>query len=209
MSTSTSAMVLVPVFGVACLVGLSCKREQPPERPAPVELDMFAPDDPSNWTCEDETIIATATADTTYDHVPPGEGVWRYRVRAIDAESHASGWSNSRDRDIATVTAANAPRAYRTDLGANYPNPFNPSTQIPFVVGGAEGSAAAHVTLSIYSVTGARVATLMDGVRAPGTYQGRWNGLTDRGAPVPTGIYFARLSVDGSPAATRKLVLLK
>jgi hypothetical protein len=160
-------------------------------------------------TCASESIVATATTDTTYDHVPPSEGLWRYRVRAIDAESHASGWSNARDRDVATVTAAGAPRAYRTELGANYPNPFNPSTQIPFVVGGAAGSGTTHVSLAIYSVTGARVATLMDGVRAPGTYQARWNGLNDRGAPVPTGIYFVRLAVAGAAPQTRKLVLLK
>lgn len=66
-------MVLVPVFGVACLVGLSCKREQPPEQPAPVELDVFAPDDPSNWTCEDETITEDQIAAWCGEHRDRGQ----------------------------------------------------------------------------------------------------------------------------------------
>jgi hypothetical protein len=160
-------------------------------------------------TCESESIVSTANADTTYDQLPDIAGLWRYRVRAIDADDDASGWSNSRDRNIVTVTAADIPRAYQSALGANYPNPFNPTTQIPFVVGGTVGAAATRVDLAIYSVTGARVATLVDGTRPPGTYVARWAGTSDRGTPVPTGIYFARLTVDGVPGATRKLVLLK
>lgn len=159
-------------------------------------------------TCASESIVATANADTTYDHVPDSAGLWRYRVRAIDAEAHASAWSNARDRDVTTVTAVDGPRTYRTSLGANYPNPFNPATQIPFVVGGA-GAHTTRVTLSIYAVTGARVATLVDEPRRPGTYVARWSGINERGAPVPSGIYFARLAVDGSTPVTRKLVLLK
>ena len=159
-------------------------------------------------TCASEETFATANPDTTYDHVPGSAGLWRYRVHAIDAQGHASMWSNARDRDVTTVTAADAPRAYRTDLGANYPNPFNPSTQIPYVVGG-RGAQTTRVTLAIYSVTGARVATLVDDARRPGTYLARWDGANERGAPVPSGIYFARLAVDGGPALTRKLVLLK
>jgi hypothetical protein len=65
------------------------------------------------------------------------------------------------------------------------------------------------VALEIFSVTGARVATIVNEARAPGTYVGRWTGRDDRGQPVTTGIYFARLTVGGEPAATRKLVLLK
>ncbi len=86
-------------------------------------------------TCASLSTIASASADTTYDSVPPLTGVWRFRVRALDADNQASRWSNSRDGTVSTLTAANAPRAYETGLGANYPNPFNPSTHIPYVVG--------------------------------------------------------------------------
>ncbi len=160
-------------------------------------------------TCASTSVTATANADTTYDHVPPVPGVWSFRVRAIDAEDQASAWSNSRERTVTTTTEVGDARVYRTDLGANYPNPFNPSTQIPYVVGGATGAAAVRVELTVYSVTGARVATLVNDLRQPGTYVARWNGTGQRGEPVPTGVYFARLAVDGAMATTRKMVMLK
>jgi hypothetical protein len=113
------------------------------------------------------------------------------------------------DRLVTTLTDVAGPRAFRSGLGANYPNPFNPSTQIPFVVGGVAGSPAVRVELSVFSVTGARVATLVRDTRPPGTYVYRWSGTDDSGRPASSGIYFARLVVDGAPAAVRKLVLLK
>ena len=42
-----------------------------------------------------------------------------------------------------------------------------------------------------------------------GQHVASWNGLADRGEPVASGVYFARLVVDGSTAMVRKLVLLK
>ena len=90
-----------------------------------------------------------------------------------------------------------------TNLGANYPNPFNPSTTIPFSLA-REG----HVTLRIYDVTGRVVATLVDGVQPTGTHEERWDGHADSGATVSSGVYFARLDGDGI-RRTRKMVLLK
>jgi hypothetical protein len=160
-------------------------------------------------TCQSVGIIADAVSDTTYDHVPASTGLWRYRVRAKDAENQYSEWSNERDATVSTLTAVNTPRSYTTDLGANYPNPFNPSTRIPFVVGGVMNGRGVKVTLYIYDVRGARVATIVNESRAPGTYVARWSGRDDQGAAVASGVYFARLSVAGSSTVVRKMVLLK
>jgi hypothetical protein len=160
-------------------------------------------------TCQSISTIASAVTDTLYDHTPSSTGLWRYRVRAKDAEGQYSEWSNQRDRSVSTLTAVDAPRRFHTLLGENYPNPFNPSTQIPFTVGGAAGGRGARVELRIYNVAGARVATLVNETRTPGTYVARWSGRDDTGAPVASGIYFARLAVDGSTPIVRKLVLLK
>lgn len=160
-------------------------------------------------SCGSVSIVASAVTDTLYDHVPSSAGTWRYRVRARDAESQVSHWSNARDRVVSTLTAVDAPRVFRTDLGANYPNPFNPETQIPFVVGGGVETGTVRVELAIFSVTGSRVATLVNESRPPGTYVSRWNGLDAKGQPSPTGIYFARLTVDGAASRVRKLLLLK
>ncbi len=158
--------------------------------------------------CGSITTVASGVTGTEYDHLPPSTGLWRYRVRAIDAENHNSAWSNSRERSITTLTDVDDPRVFKTALGANYPNPFNPSTRLPFVVGGRPGASQTRVVLAVYSVTGARVATLVSESRRPGTYVAYWNGLDDAGEAAASGIYFARLEV-GDQIVARKLVLLK
>jgi hypothetical protein len=90
-----------------------------------------------------------------------------------------------------------------TSLGANYPNPFNPSTTIPFSL-----ARASHVTLRVYDVTGREVATLADGIRAAGRYTAQWNGVADNGVRVSSGVYFARLDANETQR-TQKLVLTK
>jgi hypothetical protein len=160
-------------------------------------------------TCASVSTIASALADTLYDHIPPVTGSWNYRVRAKDSDNQWSDWSHTRSRLVTTLTASDAPRRYQTDMGANYPNPFNPSTRLPFVVGGPVGSSPVPVELAVFSVTGARVATLIKESRAPGTYVSHWDGRDDSGSPASSGVYFARVVVGGSSPIVRKLVLLK
>jgi hypothetical protein len=108
------------------------------------------------------------------------------------------------------VTDASAPLAYRSRLGQNHPNPFNPSTLIPYVVGGeAEAGTSPHVTLRIYDVAGRLVATLVDETQTPGRHEAEWNGGGAAGATAPSGIYFYRLTIGGREAFTRKMLLLK
>jgi hypothetical protein len=159
-------------------------------------------------SCGSVSTVASGITGNEYDFLPTSTGLWRFRVRGIDAETHSSAWSNSRDRDIQTLTATDGPRAYQTALGANYPNPFNPSTRIPFVVGGDINGAETRVVLAVYDVRGARVASLVRESRRPGTYVAYWNGTDDAGRPAASGIYFARLEV-GDARIARKLVLLK
>jgi hypothetical protein len=91
----------------------------------------------------------------------------------------------------------------------NYPNPFNPSTTIKFDI-----QKTSVADLSIYNVLGQRIATLVTGQLTPGTYSTVWNGLTENGLQVASGIYFVRMSarVDGASepyVALRKLLLMK
>jgi hypothetical protein len=88
-------------------------------------------------------------------------------------------------------------------LQQNFPNPFNGGTFISY-----ELPRTAHVKLAIYNAAGERVATLMDETRLPGSYTVEWNGLTDTGRPVASGIYFCRIQAGGS-VGVRKLVLLR
>ena len=89
-------------------------------------------------------------------------------------------------------------------LGAAAPNPFNPSTTIPFEVG-----RPARVRLVIYDVLGRAVRTLVDRRVEAGSHRVAWDGRDDASVRQPSGVYFYRLEVDGAPVATRKMVMLK
>ena len=90
-------------------------------------------------------------------------------------------------------------------LDENFPNPFNPKTNIRFTVG---GDVAQPVALEIYDVRGRLLHRLVDGRLAPGVYQKSWDGRDSSGQGMSSGIYFARLKV-GQESETRKLTLLK
>ena len=95
-----------------------------------------------------------------------------------------------------------------TVLLANYPNPFNPETWIPY-----ELAAAAEVTVSIHTSDGKLVRTLELGQVPAGIYQSRsraayWDGRNAQGEPVASGVYFYTLQA-GDFKATRKMVIRK
>lgn len=95
-----------------------------------------------------------------------------------------------------------------TQLFANFPNPFNPETWIPFTL--RQGG---EVTVSIYTASGHRVRTLRLGHLKPGSYATRetaahWDGRNEEGDKVASGIYFYTLQTD-TFSDTRKMVLLK
>jgi hypothetical protein len=156
--------------------------------------------------CQTVDLIAPAETDTTLLVIPDQVGTFVYRVRALDAQDDASGWSNTRTTVVTSVTDATTPLTYRSRLGQNHPNPFNPTTRIPYVVG---GESPRPVTLRIYDVAGRLVATLVDEIESPGGYEATWNGAGDGGEPVASGIYFYRLTVGADGAFTRKMLLLK
>jgi hypothetical protein len=162
-------------------------------------------------TCQSVDIIATSVTDTTLQIYPSVVGTYRYRVEGTDADSDVSGWSNSQTIFIdTTATAATTPLAYASRLEPNYPNPFNPATHIPYVVGGTAGNGPTQrVTLRIYDVAGRLVSTLVDEDKAPGRYEAVWKGADGRGIQVVSGVYFSRLMIGGRETFTRKLVLLK
>jgi hypothetical protein len=157
-----------------------------------------------------KTIVANAIPDTTLDMTPNEEATFTYRVRGRDAENQASFWSASRSITIDNLTAIEGRPVLASRLGVNYPNPFNPTTRIPYAVGAHQGAnVAVPVRLAIYDVAGRRVATLVDRALPPGPYEAVWDGRSDRGGPAPSGVYFARLTVGQGESFTRKLVLLK
>ncbi len=95
-----------------------------------------------------------------------------------------------------------------TALFANYPNPFNPETWIPYHL-----THPAEVRIQIYTANGARVRTLDLGHHPAGLYEKRsraayWDGKNDVGESVSSGVYFYTLTA-GDFIATRKMLILK
>ncbi|MEJ2720675.1 MAG: FlgD immunoglobulin-like domain containing protein, partial [bacterium] len=90
-----------------------------------------------------------------------------------------------------------------TALLRSYPNPFNPSTTIPFTLE-KEG----HVTLRIYDARGKLVRNLKDEVLPSGLHEVTWNGRDNSGLSVATGVYFVRFAT-GNYATTQKIVMIK
>jgi hypothetical protein len=90
-----------------------------------------------------------------------------------------------------------------TSLGEAYPNPFNPTTTIPFNLVSSE-----TVTLRIYDARGKLVRTLRNETMPAGVHQAVWDGRDDVGNQAATGVYFVRL-VAGSQQMTKKVVMLK
>ena len=95
-----------------------------------------------------------------------------------------------------------------TALLANYPNPFNPETWIPYQL-----AKASEVTVTIYASDGSVVRTLVLGHQDAGMYHNRtqaayWDGTNAVGETVASGVYFYTLTA-GEFAATRKMLLLK
>lgn len=94
-------------------------------------------------------------------------------------------------------------------LEQNYPNPFNPTTTINYTIRGTgEIGNAPRTKLVVYNLLGRKVKTLVDQTQIPGTYQVTWDGTTDNGQKVSSGIYFYRLE-RGKDSETKKMALLK
>ena len=96
---------------------------------------------------------------------------------------------------------SNLPDDYR--LGQNYPNPFNPSTTIEFAL-----PMAGPVRLDVYNILGQNVNTLIDRHLPAGVHQVTFNGRSDNGSPLASGVYFYRL-VSSDFVESRKMMLVK
>jgi PKD repeat protein/subtilisin family serine protease len=85
-----------------------------------------------------------------------------------------------------------------SEISRNYPNPFNPMTEISL-----ELPQAATVKLDVYNIIGQKLTTLVEGQLEAGHHSYTWNG-----SDYPSGVYFYHLSIDDQNI-TRKMLLLK
>ncbi len=94
--------------------------------------------------------------------------------------------------------------ARRARLEQNVPNPFNPRTEIAFVV--PDGNTG-QTLLRVFDLQGRVVRTLVAGTLAPGEHRVTWDGTDDSGAVLPSGIYLDRLESNGQVLTNRMLLV--
>ena len=92
--------------------------------------------------------------------------------------------------------------ANKFELKGNYPNPFNPTTKIRFT-----NDRASNVKVTVYSLKGEKVATIMNKQVNSGTYDVSWNGKNTSGKVVPTGMYLYDIESDGRRLQGKMLFL--
>ncbi|MDF1545595.1 MAG: T9SS type A sorting domain-containing protein [bacterium] len=88
-------------------------------------------------------------------------------------------------------------------LSQNYPNPFNPVTRISFSL-----TRKALVTINVYNLLGQQVRRLVDREYSAGEHITLWDGKSDSGGEVASGLYLYRLRV-GDRTESKKMLLLK
>ena len=152
----------------------------------------------------DKTIAAAPAASMLNNGISPAT------IRAWIAQAHAENdGSIAFQQGIANLErllASLIPR--ETQLLANYPNPFNPETWIPYQL-----ATDADVQIRIYATSGALIRTLDLGHQPAGRYQERsraayWDGKNEIGESVASGVYFYTLTA-GNFTGTGKMLIRK
>ncbi len=88
-------------------------------------------------------------------------------------------------------------------LRQNFPNPFNPSTQIQY-----ELPYSGNVEVTIFDINGRLICSLLRSHQSHGVHFVLWNGRSNSGSSVASGVYFCRVRFDNS-FLTKKLLLVK
>lgn len=125
---------------------------------------------------------------------PPGEGPTN-NYTTVAPEPFAVG------EPVSVDLTSGVPDGYA--LQPAYPNPFNPTTTVPFALG-----RAGHATLTIYDNLGRRVRVLSEGHLAAGSHRLVWDGRDDNGQAMSSGVYIVTL-VSGDFRSSQRITLLK
>jgi len=159
---------------------------------------------------EFEVVAGSPVGSGRHQHVLSGEVVYSNVTAALADVKHLATGDVRLGKELAMLSellqllAELTVTPETTALLPNYPNPFNPETTIPYDL-----SSDAIVSLTVYNIAGQVVRKLVDGeALAAGQYQAVWDGRSESGASVASGMYFYLLHA-GDYVAKRKMVLLR
>ena len=123
-------------------------------------------------------------------------------ISAMDVEGNIS-TTNKQSYIIGTLATDNDVTPYEFDLHGNYPNPFNPVTNIIYSMG-----TASDVTIMVHNIQGQLVKNLFIGNVKPGQHTVSWNGTNNFAQSVPSGIYIYSVK-SNQQILVGKMMLLK
>ena len=138
-----------------------------------------------------------------YDNMGDFSGRSYYSTNGISYSNELSeyGDCNIRAKVSRETFVATKPENYlptQITLKPNFPNPFNPTTQISFSI-----ERESKVILDIYDINGRKIESLIDRFISNGIHKYKWNA-----SKYSSGVYFVKLS-DGKSLLTQKLMLMK
>ena len=92
-----------------------------------------------------------------------------------------------------------------TQLLSNYPNPFNASTKIRYIV----EENLSSVKVIIYNSLGQQVKILVNENKSSGEYLIEWDGRNETAGVLPSGVYFCKIELNGKTCDWAKMILLR
>ncbi|MCD4828996.1 MAG: T9SS type A sorting domain-containing protein [Candidatus Cloacimonetes bacterium] len=152
------------------------------------------------WVYRDNEQLVNGYANEYTDMDVPA-GVHEYYVTTIYSDEWESGPSNTVEVNITALDDGALVPAVTTIEG-NYPNPFNPDTEVRFGL-----SSPGPALLEVYNLLGQRVITLADGHHEAGWHRVIWHGLDHESRPVSSGVYLLRLRTEGTDQVHRAVML--
>jgi hypothetical protein len=142
------------------------------------------------------TVVITSTYKMKFwGDVDPGSAPFTLTVQITDANGRlATGVLNGTEyhggMQKQSLSSNDIPTTFA--FYPNYPNPFNPATEIKFDL-----PEPARVKIVIYDLLGREIMNLFDGMKEAGYHSIRWNSSDQRGNKVSSGIYFCRINLRG------------
>ena len=146
---------------------------------------------------ESVNTIDTAYTDMEYEL----NQTYFYRIAAVDHAGNVGDYSETVEAAVLSIDVDQIPEVFA--LHQNYPNLFNPTTQISYDL-----PEDALVNVTIYDIMGRSIRSLLNGSQTAGYRSIIWDATNNLGEPVSAGMYVYTIQT-GEFRQTKKMVLLK
>ncbi len=130
----------------------------------------------------------------------------KIRIEAKDLSGNIGQDESDKTFEIiggATIEEFTSKQIKKYSLSQNFPNPFNPSTNISYQL-----PDNGHVKLTVFNLSGQTIKKLINGNQASGTYKVKWDATDEKGLSVPSGVYYYQFQTEDYQE-TRKMLLIR